>query len=271
MEKLPHRKLRDWANRSIYKDHYPSTVMIEDGGYSIDEKGERTAFYDLADEIEINYIPRYEHEEEIKRIVEAQGNGSPHMPSSHHVIKVYAEKHGIPMEDGETISEWLDRWYIKRPLFKDGEPVQFGDEIEDDGEWRGIVREFAFCEDGTILLLDETPETICETKHDCPLTRYATMVLDADGVAYERGQKVWSIEDSEWFYVDEVKPTGLLNLKQGGLGRMVFNAAPHKFTHREPDSLEKLRDDMLRNNVDPVPSEINGWVKRLTALIERGA
>ena len=48
---------------------------------------------------------------------------------------------------------------------------------------------------------------------------------------------------------------------------------PTEITHRHPDSLEKLRDDMMAANEcwDGDPNKLVDYADRLTALIERGA
>lgn len=63
---------------------------------------------------------------EERAIVEAQRDTSG-STSAHYVMRTWAEDKGKPFRDGESISQWLDRWYLPRPLFEDGEPAQMDD------------------------------------------------------------------------------------------------------------------------------------------------
>lgn len=59
----------------------------------------------------------------------------------------------------ETFQEWLDKWYIPKPLDADGEPIRFGDLFEYKGEGKPEklpVTGFEFYEDGSIYLYFKT-------------------------------------------------------------------------------------------------------------------
>ena len=53
----------------------------------------------------------------------------------------------------------------------------------------------------------------------------------------------------------------------------MFDFNPEKLTHKEPDSLEKLRDDLMaaHESWDGDPNKLVDYADRLTALMERGA
>lgn len=265
-DKTISERLREWADGAGFeKTHlYPTGAAAKDLGIvrqtHVDTEVE--VFRAIADEIDA----------EKKALIDAQRD------SAHHIMRLWAEKNGMPMlEKGETIKKWLDRWFVKRPRFEDGEPVQWydGKNIEWDEESSLMIN--AIGKDGVPLALGVS--SICARAlmtGDGRVRRRKTNALDANGVPYERGQKVWRISDGEWFYVDEVKPNGKLDLKQGGLGEMVFNAEPFDFTHHEPDSYEKLRDDIEGFKTKgayhgAIDAFLQRCESRLTALIERGA
>ena len=51
--------------------------------------------------------------------------------------EVMAHHTGLYAKGAEPIGDWLDRWFIPRPRYEDGEPVRFG---EDTDELNGIVK-----------------------------------------------------------------------------------------------------------------------------------
>lgn len=62
-------------------------------------------------------------------------------------------------ENIQSITEWLDKWYIPKPLDADGEPIRFGDLFEYKGEGKPEklpVTGFEFYEDGSIYLYFKT-------------------------------------------------------------------------------------------------------------------
>lgn len=165
-------------------------------------------------------------------------------------------------KEARRIADVIEKYYIPRPRFEDGEPVQFGDEVED-----GTIREIAFLDDGTIILLDETPETIYEASAGWFIKRPAPKVLDADGVEIKAGENRFSIEHGYEVIVNQVNPDYCICSQLGNgctLGSSGYK--PSDLTHREPDSLSKFRDD-LENKYGKESS----WVKRLTAIMERDA
>ena len=114
------------------------------------------------------------------------------------------------------LADEIERSYIPRPRFEDGEPVQFRDEVE---ECSGPVTRMLFFADGSGYLCGKNDAIYAGFPFGIESTpkRRVPKVLDVGGVACEREQKVWRLSDGEWFYVEEVKPNGKLNLKQGGL------------------------------------------------------
>ena len=181
----------------------------------------------------------------------------------------------------DKFADEIERYYIPRPRFEDGEPVQFGD---DSIECIGIDC-FALYPDGSYQVYSENGDYSSEILNE-PLKRPQPKVLDADGIEIKVGDTVWKrhCPDEEWTVV-EIGNTPV-NEGQVRIEFEDFNEEPYSYyesperlTHKEPDSLEKLHDDVLKwiaryrtstpyEAVESIGEEI---ADRLSALIERGA
>ena len=88
------------------------------------------------------------------------------------------------------------------------------------------------------------------------------------------GQNRWSIRRRVQVVVNQVGADYCLCTELGnGCMHGTAGFEPSDLTSREPDSLEKLRDDM-REAMASSPDAMfmdSRWVDRLTALMERGA
>ena len=198
------------------------------------------------------------------------------------VVDSCIEMHGYPSRcEGERFDRWLERCFIQRPLDENGEPVRFGDrdiDWESLGEYRdqGIQWDVSAVDArGHILATTADPYKIvavAKTGERGRVKRSAPEVLGADGLPVVAGETVWLFDKvaggpvCEPMKVTEVLCDGTLVFEGGG-------AMPARLvTHREPDSLEKLRDDM-REAMESSPDAMfmdSRWVDRLTALMERG-
>lgn len=114
MKKLLHERLREF---NIGREDAVSLSS----GYGLALTEYETVL--LADEIERYYIPKEHHRRELNELREAQAD------SAHHTMKQWALNSGYTWDEGESITKWIDRRFIKKPVFEDGEPVQFGDEF----------------------------------------------------------------------------------------------------------------------------------------------
>lgn len=172
-----------------------------------------------------------------------------------------------------ALADEIERYYIPRPRFEDGEPVQFGDAFETSNGNEAIV--------GSIHIT--TAHAYLNSKGQSgkrplgqPFKRPRPKVLDADGVEIKVGDMVWSVDESpEQFEVKEINAP-MVALYQGS-SFCRWTSGNH-LTHNEPDTLEKLRDDMEY----AIDAWVDGdeefdwpstkkWASRLTAIIERGA
>lgn len=226
--KLPHERMRDWADIAERKGTFPSTLMDEELGEGFGKNLKHcdcVAFRRLADEVE--------------------------------------------------------RYYIPRPRYENGEPLSRGDEfVEESGDvlkavWFGFLPR----DDGDSMI-----RIVCHDNswYDLGVTerlkRPAPKVLDADGVPIEVGDWVYT-EAGMRRKVAKVGTERCLGMEDwdGSPWVMFGNGSwmhAHDITHREPDSLEKLRDDMrgyADGGVSCIEDDMRMFADRLTALIERGA
>lgn len=191
---------------------------------------------------------------------------------------LYTEEQADPVEG--TLSE-----RVPRGLLVEGKPVR-----KDDSLWFGRDKVTVTDVDG----LSDTIFTDYLTEDgeggwipypfesaELSWERPAPKVLDADGVPIEVG---------DWVYTEaglrrKVAKVGTERCQgmedwDGSPWVMLGNGSwmhAHDITHREPDSLERLRDDIAAYNSDftepgsILEDALDGWAQRLTALMERGA
>lgn len=180
-----------------------------------------------------------------------------------------------------AIADEIENYYIPRPRFEDGEPIQIGDvfiqkciseEVELDKI--GIA---LFTKDGLNMVW--FPDELVQ--------RPEPKVLDVDGVEIKVGDKVYLVPGKHCnafplrYYMPGVEYTVVENnsLAHKENGRICISRGdsalgfpmPEQVSHREPDSYEKLRDDMMTEDKTRGISCVQGWVHRLTALMERDA
>lgn len=184
------------------------------------------------------------------------------------------------IELAQNLADEIERYYIPRPRFEDGEPVQFGDEIE-----------WADCNIRAITGFGITPsgkpyvtcafdgKGVCDAMVYSGSIRRPAKVLDADGEPIEVGDTVYEVNTG---HESTVTSTTMISsdgcnicCKDGGAGVLHYN--PEDLTHREPDSLEKLRDDMVEFKDSTycsfleVERPFERFIDRLDALLERDA
>ena len=92
------------------------------------------------------------------------------------------------------LKEAIDHYYLPRPLFEDGEPVQFGDEIEhpDSGKTCSVNSIHVF-EDGYFAMTLHGDSTSAIYEVGKCVKRPKQPVLDADGVPIEVGDRVYLV------------------------------------------------------------------------------
>lgn len=186
---------------------------------------------------------------------------------------------GLYAKGAEPIGDWLDRWFIPRPRFEDGEPVQFGDSpVGLDG-----VEKFIFTRScgGSCQMQDANGNMLTVFPSE-RVKRRAPEVLGADGLPLDEDDTVYGMDREQHRYTVQVPYS--INEAVGQRfcvqcydhdeGNITW-CDPSMLTHTPPDTLERLRDDMLRTaeewrEADSVSIiDMNHWANRLTALIER--
>lgn len=226
-----------------------------------------------------------EIDREKRAIYEAQMDSTGYGTSPHHIIKAYAESMGKPMRDRECITDWLNRYYLPRPLFDDGEPVQFGDKyVQHATKTMDTVSSITWSQ-GDELHVRINHGGRCDASQRY---RRELPVLDADGVPIEVGDTVYILPGEHCDKLpikgfaagDKLLVINILNLNYGTkrgsiLARsekgVIGYPAPEQVTHREQDSLKKLRDEMREFGevgADCTSSILLEYADRLTALIE---
>lgn len=167
-----------------------------------------------------------------------------------------------------SLADEIEKYYIPRPRFEDGEPVQFGYEYRwADGNIRKITG-FGETENGApyITCAFDGKGMSDAMIYSGSLYRPEPKVLDADGVEIKVGDTVWHVNGSHPWEVCEITDHGIeiedkLSVADGCC---VFE--PSSLTHREPDSLRNLYHDMAQD--ETVKDE---YIDRLAAIMERDA
>lgn len=173
------------------------------------------------------------------------------------------------------MADEIERNYIPIPRFPDGEPISNGCDVEG-----GIVYFAYIRNDGFWMLYDEDGNELQSGCAGDSVKRPATKVLDADGVEIKSGVMAYGKSGGKR-KVAKVGTEFCEGMEDwDGTPWVMFDDGTwmhaHDVTLREPDSLEKLRDDILDVAADDrsasfMDEVLHGYADRLTALIERGA
>lgn len=161
--------------------------------------------------------------------------------------ELWAKANGWPdFKEGENFGAWLDRCFIPRPRFEDGEPVQFGELVSSNLFGAVKVSAIEFTEDGTHV--KDEPDGDWSTSLEVTtsrLKRPAPEVLGADGKPIKVGETVYPI-DGEWLRIPiEVSgiesPASVKVYLSAGKSWTTFHA--DRLTHTPPDTQAKIDAD----------------------------
>lgn len=116
--------------------------------------------------------------------------------------ELWAKANGWPdFRDGEDFGAWLDRCFLPRPRFEDGEPVQLGEEIElhyrGGGMDKGRFQEIKYNKGPVWMLSFTGVDHAREYRYDSEcdtIKRPAPEVLGADGLPIKAGETAWLTE-----------------------------------------------------------------------------
>ena len=184
----------------------------------------------------------------------------------------------LKQRHANELADEIEKYYIPRPRFEDGEPVQRTDKVD----WENL-RDYhpqspwmitAIRNDGRpIATAGDKVVAVANITDDGFVKRPEPKALDADGVEIKVGDTVYDTSNGKALKVTEVLKSSVGVIGELGCGSIL---AEH-ITHREPDSLEKLRDDMAEYKTDTHFAELKTehtfgeFIDRLTAIMERGA
>lgn len=165
------------------------------------------------------------------------------------------------------IADEIEKYYIPHPRFEDGEPIQIGDAFIQ----KCINEEVELDKIGIALFTKNRLNMVWFP--DEVVQRPEPKILDADGNEIKVGDTVW-VKNSPF------EPLLVSGFKDGRVLMSYHNETslgykPTSLTHREPDSLKKLRDDMNYRIIEGTyPGTAHEYLcqcaKRLTAIMERG-
>lgn len=216
-------KLRSWADESEDErpaHGYPSIVARSELGmvYGTPRDEERKLFHHIADEID----------REKREITERYARQSWMNPAD-----AIAKLATGEIEWAE-LHQALDRYYLPRPLFEDGEPVSWGQDYQSDTGRSAMLMQFSVSNRGRYVLGKKGRRTVIEPGER--VKRPERPVLDADCAPIKVGDVLYRTTDGmkvtvarlgKWYFVDE----------EG------CALTPSYFTHREPDTQERIDGD----------------------------
>lgn len=198
--------------------------------------------------------------------------------------KSWAKANGWPdFKECEDFGAWLDRCFIPRPRFEDGEPVHIGDKAEHPytGETCTIDCINTFDDSYCLGFVEERSASLCDGER---VKRPAHEVLGADGKPIMVGDTVYGVNNGHRYTVMGLPvPSNdtIYNLNDDRLHLIhdesgldaIFSA--QKLTHTPPDTLERLRDDIAEWRADCANPgsgwdvKTAEWADRIDAIIRR--
>lgn len=150
-------------------------------------------------------------------------------------------KQTIYVNAGQLLEE-IEREYLPRPRYEDGELVREGDTICIDGELPLKVYWYSVRSDG--LTVFSCPTSSRQIKTGERVKRPEPEVLDADGVPIRVGDTVWAVGQHVVkgpLNVTAVEPGVVSYETDDGRHGMYFTIGD--ITHKEHDSLERIEAD----------------------------
>lgn len=165
--------------------------------------------------------------------------------------KSWAKANGWPdFREGEDFGAWLDRCFIPRPRFEDGEPVHIGDKAEHPYTGETCTIDCINTFDGSYCLgfVEGNSASLLDRER---VKRPAPEVLGADGKPIKVGETVYPI-DGEWIGIPlEVSgiesPASVKVYLSAGKSWTTFHA--DSLTHTPPDTQESIDRDARKGYI----------------------
>lgn len=223
-------KLRRWADESESDNRrhfYPTFNASDDFGIKIpddDIVSERELFRRIAAEVDAELEStrdsmRYKSLIPLDQVVGEIANGS---------------------DEYDELKAAIDRYYLPRPLFEDGEPAQFGDTFVTDSGYNATLSSLNYTKGDHDYVSANGGKRHKVTDR---LKRPEPQVLDADGVPIEVGDVVWILKDSKhakWTVIEPYDGIQTVYVESRGIR---VHARPENITHSEPDTQERIDED----------------------------
>lgn len=181
--------------------------------------------------------------------------------------ELWAKANGWPdFREGEDFGAWLDRCFIPRPRFEDGEPVHIGDKAEHPytGETCTIDCINTFDDSYCLGFVEERSASLCDGER---VKRPAHEVLGADGKPIKGGETVWGILSATKGIVNSLNDDSTAYVEWDD-GRWSPCIDCCNLTHTPPDTQERVDEDARKTtygywrcgdfSCGECPSEIDG-------------
>lgn len=150
-----------------------------------------------------------------------------------------------------ALADAIEREYLPRPRFEDGEPVKFGDEFINMHSETFKVNAIGVDVAGPYIDYMLGRQYVKDGER---VKRPEPEVLDADGVPIRVGDTVYHVETGRRYEVTGLPQKG--SYKSVQLRDYIDEGSAHYdpplLTHNEPDSLERIEADAQMNPIDYV-------------------
>ena len=228
-------KLRRWADESESDNRrhfYPTFNACDDLGINVSDDdivSERELFRRIADEVDAEI---HESRKDSRETIDNM---------AWKTVMLIAKGDDIPADKTRKI---IERYYLPRPLFDDGEPVQFDDRFVNDSGRNATLSSLNYTKgDHDYVSANGGKIHKVTSRLKCP----EPQVLDADGVPIVVGDTVWNVFDDQKRTVIGFG-VGKAHVESGP--GIEFFEAGHELTHREPDSQERINEDAMKGEYE---------------------
>lgn len=166
-------------------------------------------------------------------------------------------------------SDEIERDYIPLPCDPDGETWKIGDEFEAQNVHHRCEGYLLF--EGEWYLRSQHSQEFKASECKRPSPK----VLDADGVEIKVGDTVWDRFNGLKYTITDLCADCAYVKVEDSIG-YCGDVMPERLTHKEPDSVMRVADEMLgfnalRSAYDDIDQKIEEWADRLAAIMERDA